>query len=156
MVNFNTIGGLAVTYLAKYSTWGEDFWEDLVAPTLGVPLLTETWQNGKGRLASFCTQDGAAWDVENILSVSLGQGAAFKETQDHSKWAVAEDHSRWAVRNASEPRSAAEEASVAPWACVGDLNMQSGQQSRAGGAMCVNDANFHTAYYNLVTSVEEC
>ena len=140
-MNFSTIAGLEVQYVAKYSTWGQDFWEDLVAPTLQQPLLTETWQNGGGRLASFCTEDGYAWQVENVLSVDLGSGASFKETQDHSKWAVSD---------------VAASATSDQWACVGDLNMQSGQESRAGGALCVKDPLFWKAYHSLITSAENC
>ena len=85
-------------------------WRRQVAPSLGVGLRTETWQNGGGRLPSFCKSDGYAWDVENVLSVNLGSGVAFQETQDHSKWAVS-------IASTEDEK----------WACVGDLNMQTGQ-----------------------------
>jgi deoxyribonuclease-2 len=144
---FQTAAGLSVQYIAKYSTWGEDFWEDLVAPTLGVNLYTETWQNGGGRLDSFCTSAGYAWDVENVLAVDVGDGAAFKETQDHSKWAVSMTPSGATIEEVN---------ATAQWACVGDLNMQSGQESRAGGALCVQNNYFNNAYASLIASVEEC
>ena len=150
---FATSSGLSVKYIAKYSTWGEDFWEDLVAPTLGVALYTETWQNGAGRLSSFCTSDGAAWDVENVLSVDLGNGADFLETQDHSKWGVTLSDPPSLASNESKVEA---NSTSSLWACVGDLNMQSGQESRAGGALCVQDSNLYNAYANLITSAETC
>jgi deoxyribonuclease-2 len=148
---FATVAGLSVRYVAKYSTWGQDFWEDLVAPSLGVGLYTETWQNGAGRLASFCTSEGYSYDVENVLTVNLGSGAAFKETQDHSKWGVS-----IAAGAAGHQHKAEANNATAQWACVGDLNMQSGQESRAGGALCVQNTYLYGAYASLITSVETC
>lgn len=144
VATFTTRGGQEVTYVAKYSTWDEDFYEDLVSPTLGVGLLAETWQNGGGKLPSFCgASDGGsyAYTVENVVAVDLGSGATFTETKDHSKWAVSVDPP---------------DAYTFLWACVGDLNRQSGQESRAGGTLCIHDADLWRAYNGTIASVEAC
>mmetsp|Transcript_24679 Transcript_24679/g.29061 ORF Transcript_24679/g.29061 Transcript_24679/m.29061 type:complete len:362 (-) Transcript_24679:186-1271(-) len=135
-----TLDGLSLQYITKYSTWGEDFYEDLVAPTLNVDLKTETWQDGSGKLPSYCSEaDGGTYDytVLNAQYINLGSGISFKETKDHSKFAVSMDEST-------------------PWVCIGDNNRSSGQEKRAGGSLCFQDASVWKAYNATITQVESC
>jgi deoxyribonuclease II len=137
-----TLSGKAIEYISKYSNWGLDFYEDLVAPTLNVGLRTETWQEGSGNMPSFCSEaDGGdgeyAYTVLNIESIDLGSGIAFTETKDHSKWAVSMDKNY-------------------PWVCVGDINRQTGQESRAGGTLCMSQTAVWDAYNGSIASVMPC
>jgi deoxyribonuclease-2 len=135
-----TLGGTSFTYLAKYSTWGEDFYEDLVAPTLDIDMMTETWQDGSGKLPSFCSEaDVGEYDytVLNVVYIDLGSDVSFKETKDHSKWGVSLDSSK-------------------PWTCIGDMNRVSGQESRAGGTLCLKDSSIWMAYNGTISEIESC
>jgi deoxyribonuclease-2 len=135
-----TTGGVAFTAFAKNREWAKDLYEDLVAKELGTGLAVESWQDGSGgKLASFCTSGGYAYDVENVEEVTIQGGSAggenpWKKTHDHSKWAVALDGSV---------------------ACIGDINRMASQEKRGGGTVCGGGA-FAAQMKATATSIETC
>ena len=114
-LNFESRGGYSFRFLAKNRHWDDDFWIDWVGPRLDANLDVETWR--RGRLPSTLDNDGMH-DVEDTLYVNLeplGVNCEWHYTKDHSKWAVSEaDH----------------------WVIVADINRQTSQEKRGGGAIC--------------------
>ncbi len=127
-------GGASFTQFAKSDTWGEDLYASLVAPGLGDSLRVETWIRGS-KLGPYCppSYQYATVDVTNMV---LG-GVAFKETQDHSKWAITSGASAHAV-------------------CIGDINRMSSQFARGGGTVCVPNAQLWAALNGAIAATESC
>jgi deoxyribonuclease-2 len=118
-IAFKSLGGADFRSIAKSDVWNDDFWNDLVGPTLGVDLDVETWR--RGVLAS--TQDSdhvhTSTDVLAIDLSALGVPYGWNYTRDHAKWAV---------------------STTPSWVCVGDINRQISQRKRGGGTICLQDA----------------
>lgn len=74
-----------MTYIsfAKNKNFDSDLYSSLVAPYYATDLLAETWQNGESKLKSNCSE----YSVENVREVKVCDNY-FKETDDHSKWAI--------------------------------------------------------------------
>eukprot|EP00588_Corethron_pennatum_P017039 CAMPEP_0194305126 /NCGR_PEP_ID=MMETSP0171-20130528/2634_1 /TAXON_ID=218684 /ORGANISM="Corethron pennatum, Strain L29A3" /LENGTH=374 /DNA_ID=CAMNT_0039056557 /DNA_START=84 /DNA_END=1209 /DNA_ORIENTATION=+ len=89
-IQIKSVGGQKFTVFAKNAHWGgSDLYEDLVAPGLGVSLQANTWQNGIGNpMDSYCKGGGFDYTVVNVATQDRG-GTTWKESQDHSKWAIA-------------------------------------------------------------------
>jgi len=112
---------------AKGRDWGEDFWIDLVSHRLGIDLLTETWrrdsrdQRKPTALHTPSGSDGEGDVVEDAFVVRFAAlNCYFNEYADHAKWAVGKD-------------------GCCPQVCVGDINRQSSQTKRGGGAVVFTD-----------------
>ena len=71
------------------------------------------------------------YEIFDIENVTLPDDEHWKETQDHSKWAIGINKY---------------------WVCVGDINRQHGQLSRGGGTYCRYDKSLWTAFQSLVQS----
>ena len=89
-------GGKEFTSFAKSKEFNKDLYAMLVAPTLGKPLLAETWIRGERVCnCSICHSDrtGCEYEVDNVVHVSFGQQPeySYESTLDHSKWAVSKD-----------------------------------------------------------------
>ena len=131
--------GAVFTQLEKASTWGKDFWDDLVAPYYSTALNVETWRSGSGgRIGSICGTGGEktdTYDVLEVASIKMPDGTAWAGTTDHSKWAVGVDADMY---------------------CIGDLNRMCSQESRGGGGVCRTDSGISKAMRALVAGVEAC
>lgn len=114
-MRFQSKGGYDFRYLAKNRHWNEDFWIDWVGPRLRANLDIETWRRGK--LPEAGDNDGihAVEDTLYVNLESLGVNCEWHYTMDHSKWAVSE---------------------TGAWVCVADINRQTSQEKRGGGAIC--------------------
>ena len=55
---------------AKWTKFGKDLYADLVAPSLGVPLLVESWPNGPGKMPSRCS---GPFIVENVDEMDFAE-----------------------------------------------------------------------------------
>jgi deoxyribonuclease-2 len=112
---FQSRAGFDFRFLAKNRHWNDDFWIDWVGPHLEVNLDVETWRRGmlpgtEDNCGDHCVQDTLYVNLE-----PLGIDCEWHYTKDHSKWAVSEtDH----------------------WVCVADINRQTSQEKRGGGAIC--------------------
>lgn len=114
-MRFQSRAGYDFRFLAKNRHWDDDFWIDWVGPRLEANLDVETWRRGK--LPDTKDGDGGHM-VEDTLYVnleSLGINCEWHYTKDHSKWAVSE---------------------TGEWVCVADINRQTSQEKRGGGAIC--------------------
>lgn len=114
--DFQTLGGMPIKIIAKNRRWNDDFWNDLVGPTLGVDIDTETWI--RGPIAPTADVGGlhTTTDVKFVDAGSLGMQWVWPETADHAKWAISSDPAQ-------------------PWVCVGDINRMVSQRKRGGGCV---------------------
>lgn len=130
-------GSKFVSY-AKFSKFGKDLYHDWIASDLGSNLLTETWQNGAHKLYSNCSGSYSVYNVKYINMPSENQiKMSFKETRDHSKWAITYQ---------SENK----------WVCIGDINRQEHQMYRAGGTVCFQNEAVWEEFNKIITKYENC
>uniref|UniRef100_A0A0K0D8J0 Deoxyribonuclease II n=1 Tax=Angiostrongylus cantonensis TaxID=6313 RepID=A0A0K0D8J0_ANGCA len=111
-----------------------DLWHDLIASSLRTPLGVETWRNGAAKDIGSQCGDGA--NVYDVTKVQLPSGN-FSSSKDHSKWGVSMKESM-------------------PYTCIGDINRQTSQFKRGGGAACIQSKALWTALYNSVVTFEGC
>ena len=111
---FQSKAGESFTCYAKNRAWDDDFWIDLVAHDLKITADVETWRRGTLPGVNDYDNDGHAKDVQYVSLKSLGVDAEWKYTHDHSKWGIAENK---------------------PLVFVADINRQTSQEKRGGGAI---------------------
>lgn len=106
----HTVGGRSFSIFAKSAAWGQELYSDCIAPALGADVLyVESWIRGDQ-----CPPACGAHQVLDVDTVHTA-GWAWRETQDHSKWAVTDTGSM---------------------ACMGDINRMTSQSKRGGGSVC--------------------
>nr|XP_022326001.1 deoxyribonuclease-2-alpha-like isoform X2 [Crassostrea virginica] len=129
----HTSDGVVLHNFAKSTDFHKDLYDAYLAPSLQESLFVETWQNGpeKDDLPSNCS---VKFEVYNIQIIRFPNGS-FKESKDHSKWAVSRTGS---------------------WICIGDINRQSTQFHRGGGTMCMSDPRVWKEYTTVIRDVETC
>ncbi|MGH7297261.1 MAG: deoxyribonuclease II family protein [Polyangiaceae bacterium] len=119
VVDYRSRGGLPFKVIAKNREWGQDFWNDLVGPTLGADLDVDTWI--RGPVAPTADSDGIhkTFDIKFIDLRELGAPWAWPETHDHAKWGITYEGN---------------------WVCVGDINRMISQEQRGGGTIAFQSA----------------
>lgn len=101
--------------MAKNRHWDKDFWIDLVGPRLGVNIDVETWRRGTVPDTEDSNETNTTKDILYLNIEHLGAPYEWHYTKDHSKWGVSETDD---------------------WVCVADINRQTSQEKRGGGAIC--------------------
>jgi len=130
--------GTTFTSFAKTSNWNNYLYENLVAPYWNSDLYCETWMNGANPDPTFCKGNGTyKYDVMNVRSLTVG-GFSWLETQDHSKWAVTNKPSGLTIL------------------CIGDINRQQSQNTRAGGTVCFSHSQMWSSLYGTITTADTC
>lgn len=134
--NFKTKGGQNFTHFAKSKACKCNTFQDVLAPGLNSDLQVETWMNGaiKNKIPTSCKGKKFKYQIEDIEVVEMSDGNSWKETQDHSKWAITLGAKKKFV-------------------CYGDTNRQASQSKRGGGFMCINDNKLHKAMEQSVSSI---
>ncbi|CAJ0925664.1 unnamed protein product, partial [Mesorhabditis belari] len=129
-----TKGGTHFHTFAKHKKFKKDIWYDLIVPTMGVSLGVQSWLNGQATdLKSECGSHGNVNDIDEITVL----GARFPSSKDHSKWGVSDDARR-------------------PIVCIGDLNRQTSQLKRGGGALCIENSKLWETYRSSASHVSAC
>ena len=136
-VDLSTDRGKTFTSFAKTSKFDDFLFESFVAPHYNSGFLVETWMNGRNPDETFCPGREYKYASINVRKVAIGS-TTWKETQDHSKWAVSV---KWAPKKV---------------ACVGDINRQQSQNHRAGGTVCVEDSKLWKAFSDAVAEADDC
>jgi deoxyribonuclease-2 len=120
-ITFTSKAGKKFRSIAKSRLWGQDLWSDEVGDDLGVNLDVESWR--RGTIPS--TEDSNKKDdVVDVVDIDLGKVKfpyAWPETKDHAKWAQS-------IETPGKP--------AADWVCIADINRQTSQSKRGGGAIC--------------------
>lgn len=127
-LDFKTRGGLPFKVIAKNRKWNDDFWNDLVGPTLKEDMDVETWirVTKTDPIPDTKDNDGihSIVDVKFIDLRPLGAPWVWSETRDHAKWGITTKNN---------------------WVCVGDINRMVSQRARGGGTIAFQDVTLWTA-----------
>ena len=124
VVDLTTKGRMPFRVIAKNRAWNDDFWNNLVGPTLKADIDVETWIRGD-KIPLVADSDGVhkTFDIKFINLGALGIHMIWPESHDHAKWAITTD---------------------ADWICVGDINRMISQRKRGGGTVAFqNDTLWH-------------
>jgi deoxyribonuclease II len=110
VLDLKSKGGMPFKVIAKNKEWNDDFWNDLVGPTLEADMDVETWIRGK--IPPIADVDGIhkTFDIKFINLGSMGAHWAWPETHDHAKWGI---------------------TLKTDWVCVGDINRRFHSASEA-------------------------
>ena len=111
VIDLATRGNLPFKVIAKNRNWNQDFWNDLVGPTLQEDMDVESWI--RGAIPPIADSDGIhkTFDIKYITMGPLGIHWAWPESQDHAKWGITKK---------------------SDWVCVGDINRMISQRKRGG------------------------
>lgn len=124
-----TIGTMDLVYFAKSAQWNNEMYSACIAPTLKTSLVAETWIRG--------SVEGPFCGVYSVYDSQLLNftGKTWKETQDHSKWAVGLHTS---------------------WVCPSDINRMLSQYERGGSGYCFQNAGLADVLQKGVVSRDTC
>jgi deoxyribonuclease II len=117
VVPFTSKAGVKFTSMAKNRTWGLDFYNDLVGPTLAEDLDVETWEHDPVPPPEDSDKKHTVVDMKAVNLKALGIDLA---------WPEADDHAKLAISARSEDKH---------YVCVGDINFTIAQRKRGGGTV---------------------
>lgn len=128
---------------SKLAAAAGDLYSIMVAPHLKNNLIVETWRRGAGTpLDSNCKDKFQVSNVNEML-INFSKDSPLPNS---GVWPYARDHSKWAM--SQDPKS--------PFVCIGDINRMKSQFKRAGGTVCVNDADIWKVFREAVHDMEAC
>lgn len=110
-----------------------DLYSGLITNTLPSNLYVKSWGKMHDSLASNCSSS-IPHHVYNVKTVKLLKHD-FNDTVDHSKWCVTSDES---------------------WTCVADMNRETSQMGRGGGALCMDSYEVAKAFRSTISAYEPC
>lgn len=120
---FNSKGGTKFLSIAKNKTWGLDFYNDLVGPTLSENLDVETWEHDPTPPPEDSDKLHSVVAMKSVNLNPLGIDIAWGEEDDHAKLAISDRKEQ------------------IHYVCVGDINFTIAQRKRGGGTVAFqNDA----------------
>ncbi|XP_054709923.1 deoxyribonuclease-2-like [Uloborus diversus] len=139
VTSMRSLAGKEFVSFAKDNQFLHDLYDSVIAPGLKTSLMVETWRRGSGTiLPPSCESKFDVLDVESINMTFPQRGgivsAAFKYTEDHSKWAIS-------------PKF---------WICIGDMNRMESQERRGGGALCFISKQIWRAYNSIISASDTC
>ena len=117
VIPFQSKAGLKFMSIAKNKTWGLDFYNDLVGPSLAENLDVETWEHDPTPPPEDSDKVHTVVDMRAINLASLGIDVMWPEADDHAKLCI----------------SARSEQ--VHYVCVGDINYTIAQRKRGGGTV---------------------
>nr|XP_051693800.1 deoxyribonuclease-2-alpha isoform X2 [Oryctolagus cuniculus] len=133
-VTLTSQAGATFQSFAKAGGFGDDLYSGWLAAALRSNLQVQFWQNSPGVLPSNCSGTQQVLDVTQTAFPGP-TGPTFSATEDHSKWCVAPE---------------------GPWACVGDMNRNRGEEHRGGGMLCSRLPALWKAFQPLVKAWQPC
>ncbi|XP_068447696.1 deoxyribonuclease-2-beta-like [Clinocottus analis] len=129
-----SMSGRKFPSFAKYTRFGDDLYSGLLVNYLKPNLYVKTWGKMRDPLSSNCSFS-IPHHVYNVKKVKLPYRKHFLDTVDHSKWCVT-------------PKG--------DWTCIADMNRETSQMKRGGGAICIKDVTVARAFRNIIISYELC
>ena len=116
VITIKSRAGKEFQIIAKNRVWGDDFWIDLVAPTLDCDIKVESWRRGTVPPEEKKGDPDEIDDVQYINLAPLGLDASYR-------WHYTKDHAKWGISESGEHS----------YVCVGDINRMVSQEKRSGG-----------------------
>jgi len=147
---YTTTSNLRCHCFGKNGATGSDLWEDYVAPGINSGFNVESWCGGDfsdstGCQPSNCAgspivnpsnpqrgQSTYAFDSVVIESLDFGNGNSFDTAHNHAKFGISRKGT---------------------WVCMADINRQTTQRKRGGGALCFSRPDFYNLMNNAITSL---
>jgi len=117
VIPFQSRSGTKFMSIAKNKTWGLDFYNDLVGPTLSENLEVETWEHDPVPPSEDSDKTHDVVAMSEVKLTALGVDLAWSEAFDHAKLCI------------SAPTE------TEHWVCVGDINYTIAQRKRGGGTV---------------------
>lgn len=117
VIPFNSKGGVKFMSIAKNKTWGLDFYNDLVGPTLNENLDVETWEHDPTPQPADSDKTHDIVAMKSVNLNPLGIDIAWGEEDDHAKLAISDRKEE------------------VHYVCVGDINFTIAQRKRGGGTV---------------------
>lgn len=117
VIPFNSRGGMKFMSIAKNKTWGLDFYNDLVGPTLNENLDVETWEHDPTPPPEDSDKTHDVVAMKSVNLNPLGINIAWSEEDDHAKLAISDRNEQ------------------VHYVCVGDINFTIAQEKRGGGTV---------------------
>jgi deoxyribonuclease-2 len=127
--HIQTKNGQPVIYFSKSTAWNDELYSECIAPTVQESLFAETWIRGSA-IGPSCQ---GTYHVNDILSLQLPINDTYKETQDHSKWAIGKSY-----------------------VCISDINRMTTQFKRGGGAFCFKNVNLAYVLNSTIRTSNHC
>lgn len=116
-VPFLSRGGVKFRSIAKNRTWGLDFYNDLVGPTLHDDLDVETWEHDPTPPPLQADKVHKIVEAKAVDLRALGLDLRWPEPDDHAKLAISD------------------KVEQTHYICVGDINFTIAQRKRGGGTV---------------------
>lgn len=129
------VGSNRLKIIYKNGKMNGSIFEDGLTKMLSSNLIAETW--GRPLSPPWCGSEDNKYKVGNVVSLAFESGVTWKETQDHSKWAIATDPS-------------------SSYSCFGDMNRMNSQFKRGGAFYCIEDADLNKAMKKIIKSKAVC
>lgn len=117
VIPFKSKGGVKFMSIAKNKTWGLDFYNDLVGPTLHEDLEVETWEHDPTPPPEDSDKTHDIVAMKSVDLNPLGIDIAWGESFDHAKLAISDKKEK------------------IHYVCVGDINFTIAQRKRGGGTV---------------------
>ncbi|XP_074525109.1 deoxyribonuclease-2-alpha-like [Halichoeres trimaculatus] len=134
ITELTSLSGSHFTSFAKYTRFNDDLYSGLLVFHLNQPLFVKTWGKMKSSPLNSNCSSSIPYHVYNVISISL-EGHTVSNTSDHSKWCV---------------------TPLSGWTCIADMNRETSQMKRGGGAICTDDAVVREAFYTLKSEYQNC
>jgi deoxyribonuclease-2 len=129
--NFNTLGGLPMTYFAKSPLANVDLYESIVSPFYNDGMILETW--GRPWESDFCPPN-YKYESVNADEISIGK----------YWWTSYYDHSKWGIGMTTN------------LLCYSDINRMYSQWTRGGGSVCTVNAALFTVHKSFIEKYDSC
>ena len=88
-------------------------------------------------MAPWCGNDKNRYVVGNVVTLGFNDAFKWKQTQDHSKWALPSNNSL-------------------NYSCFGDMNRMESQFKRGGAFYCIESKLLKQAMINLIQTTSQC
>ncbi|KAL4496083.1 hypothetical protein ABPG72_015505 [Tetrahymena utriculariae] len=125
-ITYNTLKGETFIKFSKNKDNQVPLYEQIVAQELKTGLLVQSW--GRPYEEASCS---GPYQVVSNTRVQIDGAPQFKDTQDHSKYAISTDKAN-------------------PFVCLGDINRMKSQWTRGGGTICISDKNIHFQFTKIL------
>mmetsp|Transcript_14049 Transcript_14049/g.12023 ORF Transcript_14049/g.12023 Transcript_14049/m.12023 type:complete len:175 (+) Transcript_14049:520-1044(+) len=128
--NINIDGDWPLLMISKSPKYQEYLYDNIMTEQFQQELMVESW--GRPYLDPTCN---ITYDTIDVKTVRLPNGDTWKDTQDHSKWAV---------------------TNSADVGCICDINRMHSQLTKGGSCLCLKDTVLGEALSDIIGTTDTC